>query len=345
MIVRARAPLRIGLGGGGTDVEPFASERRGAVLNFTIDRHASVSLEPDSEPGIRLISLDYDLTVACRLEDDFIYHGQLDLVQHVVDYYRTNHGLTDRIARDGGGLRVLIRNDAPPGSGLGSSSAIVVALIAALNRYVGIRQGPEKMARTAFHLERGVAGILGGWQDQYAAAYGGVNFLQFGAHGPFNSKLQVQEDTLHELEYSLVFAYVGGMHNSSDLLKRQTDNYRRKDQKSVGAMEIVRDLAYDMREALLQGRLADLGEKLHEAWTYKRLMAEGISTPYIDSVYAAARKAGALGGKLSGAGGGGFMFFFCDSSHKHPVEEALAEAGATLAKIHLDPNGVTTWER
>jgi len=335
MIIRARAPLRISFGGGGTDVSPYCDERGGAVLSAAINRYACASIETGKEE-FSIRSLDYDITVRCGLEDSFIYDGQLDLAKVVLSFFRREYGLN-------GGLEVYLHNDAPPGSGLGSSSAITVALISALADLNKLPMDSYQIAELAYQLERKDAGILGGKQDQYAAAFGGFNFIEFENGTTVVNSLRLKPETIFELEYSLIFAYIGGQHISSHIIEKQVSNYKTGKMDSIEAMDKLKQLAYEMKNALLTGKLMLFGELLDQAWEYKKKMADGISNARIDEIYEEAKKAGAIGGKVSGAGGGGFMFFMCDPRRRFFVQECIDRLGGEIVNLNFEKNGVRSW--
>jgi len=335
MIIRARAPLRISFGGGGTDVPPYCDERGGAVLSAAINRYACATLVPGGE-RFEVRSLDYDASISYGIDDPFVYDGQLDLAKGVIDHFRRANGFSE-------GLEIYLHNDAPPGSGLGSSSAITVALIGALAEYLRLPLDAYQVAELAYRIERLEVGIKGGKQDQYAAAFGGFTFMEFHDGLTVVNSLRLRPETVCELEYSLVFAYVGGSHFSSHIIEKQVENYRCGREESVRAMDRLKELAYEMKKALLLGRLREFGELLDAAWENKKHMAEGITNPRIDEVYHEARRAGALGGKISGAGGGGFMFFFCDPRCRFPVQERLRQMGAQLVQFSFVKEGVRAW--
>ena len=334
MLIRARAPLRISFGGGGTDVSPYCDERGGAVLNTTINRYAYATLVPGGD-RLEIRSLDYDVGLSYALEDEFVFDGQLDLAKGVLDHFRQAGDLT-------GGLTVYLHNDAPPGSGLGSSSAICVALIAALCEHARRPMDTYAMAELAYRIERDEVGIKGGRQDQYAATFGGFNFTEFGDGKAIVNALRLRPNVLLELEYSLVFAYVGGQHFSSHIIDRQIENYREGGAALV-AMDRLKELAYEMKDALLRGELETFGTLMHDAWQAKKAMADGITTPRIDALYESVREAGALGGKISGAGGGGFMFFLCEPTRRFAVQEALRAHDAELVTFSFVDEGVQSW--
>jgi D-glycero-alpha-D-manno-heptose-7-phosphate kinase len=336
MLIRARAPLRISFAGGGTDVSPYFEQRSGAVLSATIDRYAYATLQPLADPKFSVKSLDYDLSLSFNLGDSLVYDGQLDLAKGVVKHFVEHHDLSV-------GAEVYLHNDAPPGSGLGSSSALTVALIQAMAQYMRIPMDPYETAEAAYQVERIEVGIKGGKQDQFACAFGGINFIEFTADATVVNPLRIKPDLVAELEYSLLFAYVGGVRLSSRIIEKQTANYQSGRPDTIDAFDRLKELAYETKKALLLGKLSRFGELLDEAWRCKRRLADEITNPRIDEIYDEARKAGALGGKLSGAGGGGFMYFFCDPRHRFSVQEALQRMNAAMVNLAFSPDGARSW--
>lgn len=333
--IRARAPLRLSFAGGGTDVSPYCEEHGGAVLNATVDRFAYASVSPCAQ-GFIVRSLDYDCTVSCDLEAEFAKDGQLSLAKAVVDRFRRDFDLSS-------GVRVTLHNDAPPGSGLGSSSAITVALVACLARAHRVPLDSYDLAELAYEIERVDAKIKGGRQDQYAATFGGVNFIEFEAGRTVVNPLRITPDTLYEVQYRLLMARVGPSRTSDRIISRQVENYVKGSEATIQAMHGLKELAYEMKRALLLGQITLMGELLHKGWQHKKAMADGIATPYANEVYELARAAGALGGKMSGAGGGGFMVFLCKDDRTFAVQAALEESGVETSKVAFGGEGVQTW--
>jgi len=336
LIIRARAPLRISFAGGGTDVWPYFQYKTGAVLSATINRYAFATLEQREDSVVNINSIDYDLSMTFDLDDPLIMDGQLDLAKGVVQHFRRAGALSC-------GADIYLHNDAPPGSGLGSSSAMTVALIQALSEYVRVPMGPYEVADLAYQIERVEVGIKGGRQDQFACTFGGINFIEFMADATVVNPLRIKPEFIAELEYSLLFAYVGGAHFSSHIIERQMQGLSSGRPQTVQAFDRLRELAYEGKKALLLGRLSVFGETLDAAWQFKRQLADEISNPRIDEIYDLAKKAGALGGKLSGAGGGGFMFFFCDPRRRFPVQDALLKMGAEVVGFSFTSEGVRSW--
>ena len=336
MLIRARAPLRISFCGGGTDVPPYCDERGGMVLSATINRYATATVLPGGNSFV-VRSIDYDQSISYGVDDPFVYDGQLDLAKGVIDHFRGDGRLAD-------GLEVTLHNDAPPGSGLGSSSAVTVALVSAIVEHLRLPIDDYQIADLAYRIERVEVGIKGGKQDQYATTFGGFNLIEFHPGGTvLVVPLRLRPETLWELEHRLVFAYVGGGHFSDQIIENQVRNYQIRRIESVHAMDRLKVLTQDMKRALLVGDLREFGELLHLAWESKSQMAKGITNPKIDELYAAVIQAGALGGKMSGAGGGGFMLFVCDPLRRYAVQEALRKAGSQLVNLSFVEPGVRTW--
>ncbi len=336
MIIRSRAPLRISFAGGGTDVEPYLSEQGGVVLSTTINRYAYSSLRLRADRQITVTSLDYDVVARFNLDEPLTYDGNLDLVKAVIR--RLNSGNDDQ------GLDFFLHTDAPPGSGLGSSSAVVVALIGLFRQWLHLPLTDYEIADLAYQIERQDLGIKGGKQDQYAATFGGFNFIEFYPDTTIVNPLRVPRDTINELHHNLLLCYTGKTRISARIIETQVERYVRRHEEVVRAMDELKRIAVEMKNALLQGRLNDFGALLHQAWTNKKKMADQISDPQIDELYETARRHGALGGKISGAGGGGFMFFYCPFDQKHLVAEQLERLGAEVVNFSFDLRGLQTWE-
>ena len=336
--VRARAPLRLGFGGGGTDVSPYADTRGGLVLNATIGRHAHVTLVPDATGRVRLQSVDFgealEFDAAEGPPDDAAEMRLAAGVYRALDVGRR---------RPGQGFSLLTRTDAPPGSGLGSSSTVVVALIGAFERWLRIGLDRYEIARLAYRVEREDLGMHGGRQDQYAAAFGGFNFMEFDGSDVLVNPLRIRDEVVWELEASLVLAWTGQSRLSSSIIEAQIRNAEAGAADALDAMDRTKALALDMKRHLLTGSLGAFGETLDEAWRVKQRMAGGITTDTLDEIYGAARDAGALGGKVSGAGGGGFMFFFAEPGRRPAVVQAVEAHGAQAVHFGFTDRGLETW--
>jgi len=337
-VIRARAPLRISFGGGGTDVPPFVEERGGAVLNATINRYAYVTIAPRDSQEVTLRSLDYGDELSFHIDDqppasDY----QMALAQGVIRRLG--------VERQRLGFELFTHADCPPGSGLGASSTMVVALVGAFDRWLRLGLGRYDIARIALEIERDDLGIRGGRQDHYCAAFGGFNFMEFTAGDSLVNPLRIPLEWISELEYSMVLAYTGTSRASSAIIEDQIRNFEEGATDPLAAMEATKEAAFEMKRLLLKGEFRAFGEALHDAWMVKKRMSGKISNPHIDAIYDAARAAGALGGKISGAGGGGFMFFFTEFDRRHRVVEALAAEGAEVVHFGFTDQGLQTWVR
>lgn len=335
MIIRAKAPLRISFAGGGTDVSPYMEERGGAVLSTTIDKYAYSTLRLRDDATVTLTSLDYDVVAKYQIDQPVSYDGKLDLVKAVIQELGTN--------AQSQGMDIFLHTDAPPGSGLGSSSALVVSLIGLFKHWLHLPLTNYEIAERAYQIERIDMGIKGGRQDQYAATFGGFNFIEFSKDAVIVNPLRVPADVLNELQYNMVLCYTGSTRLSAHIIESQVQGYIHKEVDAVSAMDELKLIAKDLKNALLQGRLDDFGSLLHAAWLNKKKMAKQISNPHIEELYEVAHTNGALGGKITGAGGGGYMFFYCEFGKKHIVSKKLEQHGAQVVDFNFEADGLQTW--
>ncbi|WP_304236646.1 dehydrogenase [Jiulongibacter sediminis] len=339
MIIRSRAPLRLGLAGGGTDVSPYSDEYGGNILNATISLYAYATIIPRSDGKIKLISEDREESVEVESAESLEFDGKLDLLKGV--YNR----VVKQYAKKPLSFELHTFVDAPAGSGLGTSSTLVVAIIGAFAEWLEIPLGEYDIAKMAYEIERVEMGMSGGKQDQYAATFGGFNFMEFYADDKVVvNPLRIKQTSILELESNIVLYYTGTSRLSSKIIDAQIKNATSGVKKSVEAMHRLKNQAIQMKEALLLGKLNKLGENLHEGWEFKKQMTKQISNPMIDEIYDAARNAGCTGGKISGAGGGGFMFFYCPENTKQKVINALKPFGGLIKQFNFVEDGVTTWK-
>jgi len=341
MIIRSKAPLRISFSGGGTEVSPYKDEYGGVVLSATIEKYAYGSLRLRDDRNVTVKSLDYDVVAKYNLDEEMNYDGELDLVKAVIKNKALNKGFER-------GFDFFIHSDAPPGSGLGSSSTMVVALIGLLKHLQRLPLTNYEMANLAYYIEREDLGIKGGMQDQYAAVFGGFNFIEFG-RGPGLSNvvvnpLRIDAEVINELEYRLLLCYTGRTRLSANIISTQVEAYIKKEADVLKAMDELKEITVEMKNALLQKRTDDFGRLLHEAWDNKKKMAKQITNTTIDTLYEAARRHGALGGKILGAGGGGYLLLYCDFDKKHVVAEELEKLGGQAVQFTFDRHGLQTWE-
>ena len=335
MIIRCKAPLRISFGGGGTDVDPYRSERGGCVLSATIDKHAYVTCQPRNDHTIEVHSLDYDIVAKYHTKEDFVLDGELDLAKAAIARLRGRRGHK--------GFDLFMHSDAPPGSGLGSSSSMVVALTTLFKEYFNRPLTPYESAELAFAIERQDLGLKGGMQDQYAATFGGFNFIEFFADKVVVNPLRLDPAITNELRYNLLLCYTGSTRTSAGIIDAQVKNYEQRHAPSVDAMDELKSLCVEMKNALLQGKLTLFGELLSASWLQKKHMADRITNPRIDALYDEAIAAGALGGKLLGAGGGGYLLVYAPFTRKHLVAKRLEAAGGQLVDFNFEYQGAVTW--
>ncbi|MGT2505973.1 GHMP family kinase ATP-binding protein [Cupriavidus basilensis] len=318
-LVRARAPLRLGLAGGGTDVSPYSDDFGGLVLNVTIDKFAYATIAPRDDDQVELIAADSKRS----------WVGPCTPVLQRVDGLDLHVGVYNRIVKDfnqGQPLPISIttHSEAPPGSGLGSSSTMVVALVHAFCELLSLPLGEYEIAHLAYEIERMDLDMAGGKQDQYAAAFGGLNFMEFYGDRVIVNPLRIKANIKAELESSLVLFYTGVSRESAKIIAQQTAHVKSGEQKSLNALHAVKEEAIRMKEAILKGDFDGFADSMRTGWESKKKMADSITNASIDEVYDAAIAAGALAGKVSGAGGGGFMMFFVDPARRPDVMRTLA---------------------
>lgn len=339
MIVRARAPLRLGLAGGGTDVAPYCDQFGGYVMNASIDKFAYVIVDASPSGMVELHALDRGASGNWPAGGVFTEDPALQLLS----------GTYLRVCRDylGGrqpALRIRTYSDAPPGSGLGSSSTLVVALVTALAEYFTLALGEYEIARLAYEVERRDLALAGGKQDQYAAAFGGFNFMEFHRDDRvIVNPLRIKDWVLAELEASVLLYFTGVSRESARIIDEQSRNAASGQHRPLEAMHRLKDEAVQMKEALLKGDLAAFARTMQAGWEAKKQMAASISNPMIDAVEGVANANGALATKVSGAGGGGFMMFVCDPADRVRLARALAAHGGSLLDFHFNPQGAIAW--
>jgi D-glycero-alpha-D-manno-heptose-7-phosphate kinase len=339
MLIRSKAPLRLGLAGGGSDVAPYCDLYGGAVLNAAISLSSFCTIEPLSDNTVSFVARDREESFSAPCSQSYGYDGLLDL----------HKGVYNRIVRDFNGgeplpVRITTWSDAPAGSGLGSSSTMVVAILTAFSEWLHLPLGEYDVAHLAFEIERQDIGLRGGAQDQYAATFGGVNFLEF--HEPTRvtvNPLRVKKWILSELEASTVLYYTGVSRSSDRIIAQQIESYKSGEGKSVEAVHQLKEDAGLMKEALLRGNIRRFGEILGRSWETKRNLADQISNPEIEEVMAVAREAGAWAGKVSGAGGGGFIVFIVDPVHRVNLVRALNRLDGDVVPFQFEPHGASAW--
>ncbi len=291
MIVRSKAPLRLGLAGGGTDVSPFSDIYGGCILNATISLYAYCDIIPREDGRIILLTEDRGEKAECESSKALPLDGNLDLIKAIYNRIVKDFDLPALSFE----LHTFV--DAPAGSGLGTSSTLVVAVLGAFVEWLSLPLGEYDIASLAYSIEREDLSLAGGKQDQYAATFGGFNFMEFYSDNKvIVNPLRIKDKTLNELSRNIVLFYTSTARNSADIIERQQENVKKKNAQSIEAMQQLKKQAVLMKEALLQNELSRIGNILNMGWEYKKKMAEGISTNLFEEVYRQALQAGAIGG-------------------------------------------------
>lgn len=338
MIIRSKAPLRLGLAGGGSDVSPYSDLYGGAILNATINMYAYATIRPTRDNKITLNSLDNKVKKVYESKMELDINGELSLAK----------GIYNRIVRDFVkkplSFELTTSVDAPPGSGLGTSSTLVVAILGAFAEWLKLPLGEYDLAHLSYEIERIDLNMAGGKQDQYAATFGGVNFMEFSRDDKvIVNPLRIRSVYLNELAYNLILYNTETSRLSSKIIETQSKNIIAQDESSIEATANLKEQALRMKEAILKGKLDQIGKILDFGWQNKKKMANGITNDLIDDIYNTAIGNGASGGKISGAGGGGFMLFYCPNNTRHQVINALKHFGGGTQRYEFTTTGLTTW--
>ena len=337
MTIRSKAPLRLGLAGGGTDVSPYSDIYGGAILNATVSMYAYTTIEPTDNGQVEFLAPEKGLhevyTNAMEVDTDGYFILHKGVYNRIVKQF-THKPLS---------LRIASFVDAPAGSGLGTSSTLVVSILGAYVEWLKLPLGEYDIARLAYEIERIDLGLAGGKQDHYAATFGGFNYMEFHGDNVIVNPLRVRQRYIDEHNHNLLLYWTDTSHVSADIIKEQQRNVKDKKMSSIESMHKLKEQAQQMKEALLKGHVGDIGEILNFGWEHKKQMAQSVSNQRIDTIYDAAIAAGATGGKISGAGGGGFMFFYCPGLTRFAVREALCKMGGETKRYEFTTEGLKTW--
>jgi len=341
MIIRARAPLRLGLAGGGTDTSPYCDKHGGYVLNATIGRYAYATLTTLDSPIVRFTATDRQVEEVISIADVASLSSNGALVLHKAVYSRLIQRFNDGKAIP---LELSTFCDAPAGSGLGSSSTLVVAMIQALAELLNVPLADYEIAQLAFQIERVDCELLGGRQDQYSATFGGFNFMEFYAdeRAVVNS-LRIDRHVISELEASLLLCFTGTSRDSSKIISDQIGNVIERNQHTLQAMHEIKQEALVMKECLLKGHFDGIGESMRYGLESKKRSAITVSNTRIDEMFDTAIDSGALAGKVSGAGGGGYIMFFVPLANRMNVIKALNSLGGEVSNCHFTKHGLQSW--
>jgi D-glycero-alpha-D-manno-heptose-7-phosphate kinase len=339
IIVRARAPLRLGLAGGGTDVSPYCDVHGGYVLNATIDRYAYAVIKTHDEKVVRFMATDQQIVESGIASEIPALNGRLDLhkavYSHMVRHYNGGNPIP---------LELSTFCDAPMGSGLGSSSTLVVVMIRAFAELLNLPLDDYSIAHMAFNIERVDCRLQGGRQDQYSATFGGFNFMEFYAdERAVINPLRIKHWIICELEASMVLFYTGVSRESASIIADQSSNVKAGVHDAVEAMHGIKHEALVMKECLLRGDFAGIVDSMRLGWANKKRSAKSVSNPHMDEIYDATLNAGALAGKVSGAGGGGFMLFFVPTERRMDVMRKLKQFDGQVSNCHFTKHGSQSW--
>jgi len=334
MIIRAKSPMRVSFAGGGTDVSPFCEDYGGSVVNVTLNKYAWATLKTNTPRGVELVSDDFRQRFMFNSVNDMKYDGNLDLIKSVISKFNDMDS----------NFSIFLRSDVPPRSGLGSSASAFVSVIGLFNHLKKHeRISDYEIAELAFKLEREELRNAGGRQDQYATVFGGLNQIEFkGSDFVRVNPLRLKKHHLLELEKHMVLVNLGKRKDSGDIIKDQVNRYKKG--KTEDALLHAKDLAEETKSSLLSGDFNRFGKLIHEAWETKKKYSPMISNKRIDEIYDLARKHGALGGKISGAGGGGHAMFYCEPNKEQIVARKLTKAGVKVINFSFDFEGLQTWE-
>lgn len=340
MIIRARAPLRLGLAGGGTDVSPYCDLYGGYVLNATIDRYAYAVIRTNQGESVTFTSSDQNIQQTFDTTIPFQLDGTLDLQKSVYNYMIGHYNNSKNI-----GMELITFCDAPPGSGLGSSSTLVVALIHAFSELLNLALDDYTIAQLAYKIERVDCNLEGGRQDQFSASFGGFNFMEFyESNRTVVNPLRIKNWIICELEASLVLFYTGVSRDSAKIIKEQSNNMKSGNSTSLQALDEIKNEAITMKDALLKGDFPAIVKSMKLGWENKKMSAKTVSNPKIDEIYRSAIDSGALAGKISGAGGGGFMLFFVTAEHRMSVIRSLENFNGEVSNCHFTTKGSEAWK-
>ena len=346
MLIRSRAPVRIDFAGGWTDVALFTKEAKGIVVNAAINiySYSTISYNPTDnqatspnrilDRSVRIYSADFDTFFEAVDIRKLEYDGNIDLIKAAIR----------KMSIETGGFDLITQSIAPPSSGLGTSAAMGVALIGVLST---MKQAPllsYEHAELASNIEQNELGILGGKQDHYASAIGGINFMEFNGEEVKTSPIHLTPQTRYELEKNLILCYTGQSRLSGDIHQKVTSAYHDREKSTLNALHNLRSTANEIKNALMNGRLSKFGQLLNQNWESQKALHPSVTNNQIDDIFQVAIGNGAIGGKACGAGGGGCILFYCNPNKEHLVRKALEENGVTIIDFNFDFSGLKTWQ-
>ncbi len=331
VIARARSPVRVSFSGGGSDLTHYFSKYGGAVMNATVKIYSHATLLKRDDGRISIYSADLNESIEGASLQELKETGKLKLILSALEIMKPRFG-----------FHLEVCSDFPVGSGLGGSATVLAAVIGCFNQFREDKWDDYEIAELAFQAERLTLSVAGGWQDQYATVFGGFNFMEFSENQNVVHPFRVNSNTILELEENLLLCYTNQSRSSNNIHVEQKTSYE-SDTAIREIVEMNKDLTCRFKNNLLKGRLSDFGEMLHEGWIMKKKLSKSISNPHLDEVYEIARENGAIGGKLLGAGGGGYFLFYAKPLHKFKLMTALKEKGLRIEHVSFDHDGLQSW--
>lgn len=329
-MIITQSPVRISFGGGGTDLPDFYNKYGGAVVSITINKYFYSFYCPRDDEKIQMISSDFQSLLSV---DDFYslkFGKGFDIPSAVIKHYRLYHGFD-----------LFTASEIPPGSGLGSSGTVTVNMVKLCSKLKNETLTQRQLAEDAYFIQREILNLPIGKQDEYAAAYGGLNFIEFSEKKITVEPMQVDPDVKMRLEKNLLLFFTGKTRQASTILQRQENSIKGNDASVIDAMIKVRDNAYHIKDAIEEGDMKRFGSLLDEAWKCKKQMNPGVTNEYLDRIYGIAMQHGALGGKITGAGGGGYFMFYCEEDNQNKLSQALEEEKLRSLDFKFAEKGVT----
>ncbi|MDO8509331.1 MAG: sugar phosphate nucleotidyltransferase [Nanoarchaeota archaeon] len=330
-IVRGRAPLRVSFAGGGTDLQYFFKHHGGAVINATINKYCYGTLIKRADKKI-IINTDTTEDILVDSLDNLPYNGKLDLIKAIIHLIKPQFG-----------FELYVHSDLPPGRGLGSSASLAVLIASLFNQIMDTKFNDYEVAEIAYRAEREELNIKGGWQDQYASVTGGFNFMEFGADKSLIYPLRLKKEVIDELQNRLLLCFVGNSRDSGKVHEKQEKSFYQDEKEKIESLLKLKELTYSIREALLTNHLETFGRLLNDTWIIKKKLDSGISNKVVDELYYVGLKNGAYGGRLLGAGAGGYILFFYSPKRRNDLKRALESAGGEVMNFAFDSEGVQVW--
>jgi len=320
--------MRISFGGGGTDLEAYYARYGGLVISAAINKYFYAIITTDESDDLQVISADYRSLFRHSPYSDLFWDGDLALPKAILHHFGIRRG-----------INLFLASEVPPGTGLGSSSAAAVTLVRATSTLLEQPMTKQQVAELASSIEITKMGMPIGKQDQYASSFGGLNKFIFTSKGVIVEPLSIAHDVRQTLELRLMLFFTGSSRESTSILKHQQKSTQDRDEAVLKALHTIKQIAFEVQACLEQGNLDEFARLLHYSWQEKRRLAPGLSTDFIDACYALALEQGASGGKITGAGGGGFLMLYCHEQAQDAVTTALEEQGLKRMNFHFDQQG------